>query len=378
MKNYIALLGLILVLFSCTDAETEIKGTSNSKFEISNPEYGEWQTREPSPIKFEVEESYGVGTTDENAILTVVSSMFVDNNDNVYVLDARAEKIISYNKSGEVRWTVNSPGRGPGDISQPKTIVWNNNNAFYLSNLNGKRLDKFSLEGEFLETITIPAIEESIELVGYSDNKLIVSSPIRGSFGNKFTVLNADSNYAIQNSFTIDLTGELEVPKISHWFPKTTLLDGELVHGGVSEYEYHFWKLDSTKTKVVKRDFGKLVRPGLMEDEEGSIVAALGGMNTPLKLDTNYYVASSNWPVDVDDPDVFLEGLYNGTITEFKLKNTIDFYDKKWNLLYSAEGDDAEHSDFGNPRFVDSKGFVYSSFTAPYPHIKKFKVTIDR
>lgn len=377
MKNYTILLCSILVLLSCTDKETDKLNTKNSKSEISNPEYGEWQLREPSPIKFENVEKYGVETTDEDAILMVVSSMFVDNDENVYVLDARAQKVISYNKLGDVRWTIDSPGRGPGDISQPKNIVWNKKDEFYLSNLNGNRIDLFSLEGIFLVTIEVPEIENAIELVGYSGNKLIVNSPIRGKFGNKYSVLNADSNYSIQNSFTLDVTGEIKVPIESAWFPKTILLEGELVHGGVSEYEYHFWNLDSTKVKVVKREFEKLVRPGLMEDEEGSVVAALGGMNPPLKINANYYIASSNWPVDVDDPDVFLEGLYNGTITEFKLQNTIDFYDKNWNLLYSAEGNEAEHSDFGNPRYVDSKGFVYSSFTAPYPHIKKFKVTFD-
>lgn len=111
-------------------------------------------------------------------------------------------------------------------------------------------------------------------------------------------------------------------------------------------------------------------------DDEGSIIGALGVMSSPLKLFTDHYLASSNWPVGIDNPDAFIEGLVMGTITEYELGSTIDLFDSNWNLLYSIESKELEHPDYGTPQFIDSEGFLYSSFSEPFSHIKKFKLTI--
>tara|TARA_R110002096_G_scaffold432801_2_gene650250 strand:+ start:11163 stop:12293 length:1131 start_codon:yes stop_codon:yes gene_type:complete len=375
MKKLTTLLLSVLVFLSCTNKQNPNSGTSNNV--IINPEYGDLQSQESPPINFELVQTFGNDQDDENTLFIYIKSIFVDTDQNIYALDPYSPKLISYSKTGAVRWIVDSPGKGPGDLDQPKGMVWNNNNLIYLSNINGHRIDVFNLEGEFVESLSLPESKRSLEPIGYSDEKLILATEVGGAFAKKFSVFDINNLSSPKTTFTIDETGDIEVPVSSSWFSQATLLDGEIVYGGVSEYKYSFVNLDSTKDKTVQREFGKIVRPGFFEDDEGSVIGALGGMRPPLKLSSGHYLTSASWPVDIDDPDAFIQNMFMGITTEYKLENTIDLFDKNWNLLYSIESEEPEHPDYGAPQFVDSEGYLYSIFTIPFAHIKKFSITIN-
>ncbi len=374
MKKLTTLMLSVLVFLSCTE-----KPNSNSEINniINNPEYGVLQPQESTPISFELVQTFGENQNNENTLLVYIKSIFVDVNQNVYVLDPYSPKLISYSKSGEIRWVVDSPGKGPGDLDQPKGMVWNNNDLIYLSNINGLRVDVINLDGEFVESLSLPESKRSLEPIGYSDDKLVLATDVGGAFAKKFLVFDINNTSSTITTFTIDETGDVEVPASSSWFSSTTLLEGQVVYGGVSEYKYSFVDLDSTISKTVRRDFDKLVRPGFFEDDEGSVIGSLGGMRSPLKLSSGHYLASASWPIDVDDPDAFIQNMFMGVTTEYKIENTIDLFDANWNLLYSFESGETEHPEYGTPQFVDSEGYLYSIFTIPFAHIKKFKITLN-
>jgi len=375
MKKLSILLFSILVFLSCTEKPNSNSVSNNSV--ISNPEYGDLQSQESPPISFELVQTFGDDQDDENTLLVYIKSIFVDRNQNVYVLDPYSPKLISYSKTGAVRWIVDSPGKGPGDIDQPKGMVWNNNDLIYLSNINGHRVDVFNLDGEFVKSLSLPESKRSLEPIGYTDDKLVLATEVGGAFAKKFLVFDINDVSSPKTTFTIDETGDVEVPTSTSWFSQVALINGNIVYGGMSEYKYSFVKLDSTKEKTVHREFGKLVRPGFFEDDEGSVIGSLGGMRPPLELPSGHFLTSANWPVDVEDPDAFIQDMFMGMTTEYKLENTIDLFDKNWNLLYSIESEETEHPEYGTPQYVDSEGYLYSIFTIPSAHIKKFKVTLN-
>ena len=73
---------------------------------VSNPREGLWQDREPPPIRFELEQVFGVDTEPEEEILGVVGwhGVAVDGNGNVYVYDYTVAQLISFAADGSLRW----------------------------------------------------------------------------------------------------------------------------------------------------------------------------------------------------------------------------------------------------------------------------------
>lgn len=210
MKKLSPLLLAVLALLSCVE-----KPNSNLKSDniiIDNPEYGSLQSLASPPITFELIQTFADNEDMDDELLANISSIFVDDNQNVYVLDSYSSKIISYSRSGEIRWIVDSPGKGPGDLNQPTGMIWNNSNLFYLSNLNGARIDVFNLKGEFIESLSLPDNKELFELVGYSNDNLVLANVIRGAFAKKFSIFDINNLSSAQTSFVVDVSGELTIP----------------------------------------------------------------------------------------------------------------------------------------------------------------------
>ena len=74
------------------------------------------------------------------------------------IFDKKQKKIFVFNDSMQFSHSMGSPGQGPGDLSQPEDFVVGHDRVYVLDEIS-KRIDIFSLNGEFLTRIilTLPA-----------------------------------------------------------------------------------------------------------------------------------------------------------------------------------------------------------------------------
>ncbi len=371
MKNFLILFLLSGFILSCSSDKNTPKENP-----IYNPEYGIWQERENPPVEFELVQTFGSEDATSKELIGGITAMFTDNNQNLYVLDDRLSKLISFDKNGKVRWVTGSKGRGPGDFENAWNMTWDGNETIYVSNIARSRIDLFNLDGQFLNTLSTSNEKlKRVNIHGFIKDNLVVSRNITGSFAKEFMFVNTDNPNSILSSFIVNLTGELKIPQGISWFSNVSILEDQLVVAGMSEYSYSFYNIDSTKTKKLNRDFDKIMRAGFFQNDNGSAIGSMGGLNPILKAGSQYYIATAAWPTNIDDPDQYMKDMNSGKNIRAEFRNTTDIYDQDFQLLYSIESDEFINQELGLISHSDSEGFIYSINFSPYPHVKKIKLS---
>jgi hypothetical protein len=92
---------------------------------------------ETPPLRFELEQIYGVESDPVEAILGSVRMWTVDDDQNVYVLDPSVHRIIAFAADGSVRWTAGREGEGPGDLGGYLGIATDGRSTLFVLNQAG-------------------------------------------------------------------------------------------------------------------------------------------------------------------------------------------------------------------------------------------------
>ncbi|MEP1151814.1 MAG: 6-bladed beta-propeller [Balneola sp.] len=373
---FIVILSIFLsFLYSCSKTSSE--NTTNYQV-ITNPEYGIWQERETPQVEFELVQLFGEENAPEEELLGGITAMFTDDDQNVYVLDDRLSKLISFDKNGEVRWVTGSKGRGPGDFENAWNMIWDGNETIYVSNIARTRIGLFNLKGEFLKTLSITNEElKTVNLNGFIGDKIVVSKSISGSFLTKFILFNPADPDSILSSFSVDLTGDLKIPQGLSWLAKAWTLDDQLVVADISNYSFSFYNSDNMKTQQLDRNFDRIMRPGFYQNGNNKAMGSMGGLNTIVKLGNEYYITTASWPTNVDDPDQYMKNYGSEKQTNAEFSNTTDLFDQDFQLLYSIESDGFINEKLGLIEHSDNENYVYARSNTPYPHIKKYRLVVS-
>jgi hypothetical protein len=373
---YFVTLTFLLITISCDDPEQR----HSSKL-INNPEYGSWQTMNETPVNFEILQTFGTEVEPQEATLSHISDVFTDDSLNVYILDHESNKLVSFLPNGKLRWSSGGEGRGPGDFENARTMAWDGENGIYVGNLYGMRVDKFDMQGNFVESLNVPGeLEKSLHgnhIVGFNNDKLVVLSGIDAKFSATFSSIEVGDSLHLIDSHNIDLTGSVEVPVGMHQFSSPTMIDEHYIIPDVKNYSIHVYDKDFEKLTVVNRDVPWIVRPGFMDDGDNRMMGTFSEINDVLKFNSGYYLSSAYWVKGIDDPDKLLSDFVNGKIEGMDYKNTIDIFSEDWELLYSIEEDRNINSELGQPVHVDNEDNLYAYSFNPYPHLKKLKVSIN-
>jgi hypothetical protein len=102
-------------------------------------------------VEFKLEKTFGAETEPKEAMLLRAFYLNVDKNKNIYILD-NSERLVSFSSDGTFRWQVNKIGKGPGDIENPRGMAIDGEKFLYLANINGTRIDKYDLNGNYINT----------------------------------------------------------------------------------------------------------------------------------------------------------------------------------------------------------------------------------
>ncbi len=154
MKNKIVLLSVaVLFLFLCRFQE---KAEWQGKIEFENgvkvvknpsePVYGE--------ILLDLEEDLSIGREDNsNYVFYNAWSLALDNNENIYVLDAGNQRIQKFDSNGQYLQTVGKKGQGPGEFERPEKFFIDSQNNLYV--LDSQKIKIFDSGGNSVKNITL-------------------------------------------------------------------------------------------------------------------------------------------------------------------------------------------------------------------------------
>lgn len=381
MRHFIALFFLLLVFVGCSENASDVMETSR----VDNPHHGDWQGAETPPIRFVLEQTWGIEDGEPEEMLARIGQMEIDAKGNIYMLDGQAGTLASWDAEGNHRWMIAGKGEGPGEFQYAFSMVYDGVETLSVFNQSGSRLDRFTTSGEFQGSTDTESFGfSSLNGIGMLDaNRMVTSETLWGVLGTGVRVLSNDSgSWALADSFDVDQTGAFDMPEGVSSGPTIDVVDGQIVNGHTSHYRIEFRAADGLVTKTVTREFEGLVRVGVGEDGNTTMIANFSQLNTPMPVGSGYYLVEAWWPEKAFDPDervrLMMAQRNGGTPLGESIQNlsTLDLYDGAFNLLYSLESPGRGHEAFGRILSTDAQGRIYAVTKADFPQIGRYRVEI--
>lgn len=161
-KKFLIILYIgVIVFFSGISCQKEGKGWEGSIQEkdgvmvVKNP-------NEPlnKPDVFLLEEDFCITSEDmdKEYIFQDLYDLVVDEDENIYVSDMNAARILVFNKIGKHIRTIGKKGQGPGEIARPLSICISPPDKLLVIDVGQFCIHYFSLKGEFLEKYSTTTI----------------------------------------------------------------------------------------------------------------------------------------------------------------------------------------------------------------------------
>lgn len=147
---FILILGFFFQFTSCQQENTKWKGTIEDKdgvIIVKNPKepiYGE--------DIFSLTEDLSIGRAEgqEEYMFLGISSIDVDEKENIYVADSVSAHIRVFDRHGQYIRTIGRKGQGPGEMQMPYYVQITSKNELLVQDFGARRLLYYALNGNFL------------------------------------------------------------------------------------------------------------------------------------------------------------------------------------------------------------------------------------
>lgn len=142
----------VLIFSPLKAAEIQVKTIEGAQI-IKNP-------KKPAPpkgalIKMIIEEDFTIGEGEsEEDMFSEITSVAVDNDGYIYILDRKEKKVKVFDSKGKFVRKFGEQGQGPGEMNMPIFVQITPNNELVVEDAVNRKLMFFSLEGEFLESLS--------------------------------------------------------------------------------------------------------------------------------------------------------------------------------------------------------------------------------
>ena len=121
---------------------------------VHNEKGGKWG--EDLPIKIELIRTIGdIDTLDENLAFNRPSDLVLDDENNIYILDAGNCRIQKFDFTGKFVASFGREGQGPGEFQLPISLDIDARGNLIVADLRSRKIQIFSKEGSLLNTITM-------------------------------------------------------------------------------------------------------------------------------------------------------------------------------------------------------------------------------
>jgi len=155
MKNKIKIVTVVLslfiiMLFPCFSQNIKIEKKDDVTI-IHNPKKPGHVPGAPKSLALEEDLRIGIEDGDEDYMFANLRSVQVDNEENIYVLDAKYIKVKVYDKSGKHMRSFGKIGQGPGEFGWPSRMVMTTDGKIAILDSQNRRFSYYSREGECLK-----------------------------------------------------------------------------------------------------------------------------------------------------------------------------------------------------------------------------------
>lgn len=118
---------------------------------VHNKEGGKWGKN--LPIKIEMVRTIGdINTLDENLAFNVPSDIVLDDDGNIYILDAGNDRIQKFDPEGKFLASFGREGQGPGEFQSPTSLDFDAEGNLIVADRRSRKIQIFSPEGSLLKT----------------------------------------------------------------------------------------------------------------------------------------------------------------------------------------------------------------------------------
>ena len=377
MRNWLLFLLIILIGFAC-DSDGVRREIVDGVEVIHNPEYGLWQNKIEAPVKFELELTIGKEEAPEEETFAAIKYVFTDNDQNIYIYDREDYSLFKFRGDGTFLWKKGRQGEGPGEFRYVNGCATDGTKHIYFLQNFGRRIDRFNLDGQYIESFLIDTpVQSGLQLVGFiGPDKLIFSQPIRGEAGADIIVFKLDTS--IQRMHDFRIKDDIGIKLKPHYYSlmQLNIIDNQIVAARRTEWEFQYYNIQGIIQKRVTRDFHYFIRDAYTGDN-GFSMRIYSSLSAPWKVSDNLQICRAHWPLNVRDPDKFMEDERAGNAPEVLYKFSVDILNNKGELLYS-EYSVGSVNEIGMLRYADGNGYVYTTELEPFPCVKKYKVIVRK
>lgn len=348
---------------------------------VDNPFHGPHQT--DGRYRLEVEElaTFGADEAPDEEVLTMASGVQFDEAGNVYFMDRT--RLVSFGPDGSLRWQTGREGEGPGEFNNAFGVVKTAQGDLLISNQSGQRFDFYDMNGTLLSSVTrdelaLPGFPRPIAFL--ADSTVIFNSNVPGQMGARIMRVDAANNWALVDSFSVDLSDGGDVLAGMALGGNVGFVDDLVTMGHPARYEFLFHTLQGDTVRVVRRDVEDFTRPGFATFGSGGMGARMySNLSLPVPLAGGYHLVRASWPTNIDDPNEHTRQSFAQENPPDPINHrTFDVYDEDWQLLFSVENEEAEAlniSSLGSAAVV-APGEFYITRTTPYPHVAHVRIRV--
>lgn len=381
---------LLLLAHACSTAP-EWAGTIEERdgvVYVRNPAEPLWAERETSPIRFELEQTYGSDGLPEEAMLGNPFGLGVaaDAQSNVYVLDPQIFRLVAFAPDGSVRWTAGREGEGPGELNRPSGLALNGSGTLAIMNQGRTRIDLWSTEGKYVgaHSLQAPPLDlAGIRFPGISGfldpDRLVLESSILGSLGSSVAVVDL-SGPALAGGFEFDPAPEVELPDSVASGSSVAAAGGMIYLGSSADHRFRVYSDDLELVREVTRPFEHTLRSGAASGDGFSGIMSFGGLDAPMPLASGHLLVPISWTEGIDDPDDAASRYFAAPREEREPPGTrgraLELYDREGRLLYSHQEDEVTW-EMGFFKLVGPDDRVYTVTDDPYPQVRRYRVLIE-
>ncbi len=383
---------LILLAQACRPHVGDLTGDGV----VENRGPGLWAAYGREPLVFELEQVFGVDRAPREAILARVDGVAVDHDNNIYVVDGRANRLVSFDQDGAVRWSVGKQGRGPGDISNPSDLVWDGAGSLYVANQHGLQIDRWRTDGTFVSARSLADLQltgggsgfgamlrSRASLAGFlPPATLVLQQQVAGEVSSAVIFLETPDTWSVAKRIVLTAEPTMRLPTRYGSGIDVRLEGNSLVAGNRTSYLLRQFDLSGIPITGASRDVDYISPPAVLDEDGNTGIAPLGSLEAPLRLATGHWIAFARWPTNVEDPEALLRGVKPGTgalrhvLDDVEWACSIDLFDEEWRFLGSNRWNGATRPPIGVPRAVGADGRLYTVSPDPFPQVRRYRVRL--
>ena len=211
----------------------------------------------PTTLTLEEDLRIGVEEGEDEYMFANLRSVQVDNDENIYVLDAKYIKVRVYDKNGKYIRSFGKKGLGPGEFQWPSRMIMKTDEKLAMLDSLNRRFSYYSKEGECLKEINLG--KQGAVIRAWPDSQGNIYGDIFEYSGNssKMLLMKFDADFT-QISKVAELEEDLktgEFNPITYRLVYNVLPDDRMIWANNLEYCIHVVNSSGNLTKKIYKDY---------------------------------------------------------------------------------------------------------------------------